>query len=159
MKIAIGSDHHGFVQKEFLLEQHTIGNVHITWHDVGCKSPQDSDYPEYAQYVAHEILSGQADLGVLLCGTGSGMAIAANRLSHIYATVAWNEEIARLAREHDNANILVIPADYVTSEEAKNLVAAWLGARFAGGRHGHRLALIDVLSLPEEDDGGGRCCS
>jgi ribose 5-phosphate isomerase B len=158
MKIAIGSDHRGFAHKAALLAQHSLAGTHVSWHDMGCFTAEDADYPEFAQYVVHAVASGQAELGILLCGTGGGMAIAANRFSHIYATVAWNEEVARLGREHDNTNILVLPADYVTSEQALKIVGAWLGARFAGERHAHRLAMIDVMSMPEDDGCGTGSC-
>lgn len=145
MNIALGSDHHGFAHKEYIKERHHVAGVNVSWHDMGCYTPEDCDYPEFAHAVVHALLSGQSERGILLCGTGAGIAIAANRFNHIYAALAWNEETARLAREHDNANILVIPADYVTSEQAVKMVEAWLGARFLGGRHEHRLMMIDEV--------------
>lgn len=143
MKIAIGSDHHGLMCKELLKKQ--CAGVHV-WIDLGCAASSSAcDYPVYAQAVVQAMASGTADAGVLLCGTGVGMSIAANRCPGIYAGLAWNEEIARLNKEHDNVNVLVLPADYVTPEQAVSMVNAWLAAQFLGGRHQERIDEIKNL--------------
>jgi ribose 5-phosphate isomerase B len=141
MNIALGSDHHGVEYKEFI-KQHITG---YTWIDVGSHSTVPSDYPIYAHAVIKELMSGNAQQGILLCGTGVGMAIAANRCPGVYAGLAWNEEIARLNKEHDNVNVLVIPADYVTELQVVAMVRTWLQAPFLGGRHQDRIDLIDRI--------------
>lgn len=138
-RIAIGVDHRGFELKTVLVKELLD---RVTWIDVGTFSAERTDYPPFAQKVVHLIQSGEADLGVLACGSGVGIAIAANRYPHIYAGVAWNEAVARSAKEDDNVNILVLPADFI-SDQAMLLVKAWLGAEFKGGRYQKRLEMID----------------
>lgn len=139
-RIAIGSDHRGFALKEYL-QQH----IDATWRDVGCNSAQACDYPLYVPPVCTAVRAGEVDYGILLCGSGVGMAIAANRFVGIYAALVWSPETARLSKEHDNANILVLPADFITDTDAVLCVQAWLGATFLGGRHQRRLEEIDAL--------------
>lgn len=147
MHIVIGADHRGFQLKEDIM-QHVVEMPDaeiITWIDVGCYSEAVCDYPEQAKYVVDMIQSGQAELGVLICGTGVGMSIAANRFSGIYAGLAWNEEIARLNREHDNVNVLVLPGDYLTIHQTSSIINAWLSASFMGERYEHRIEQIDAF--------------
>jgi len=139
MKIAIGTDHHGFVGKEFIKEQITG----VEWLDMGTFDEERTDYPIFAKKVSEALLSGEAQQGVLLCGTGVGMAIAANRFPKIYAGLAWNEEIARLAKEDDNVNVLVLPADYLLNDQMVAMVKAWRDAQFNEGRYAKRIAMID----------------
>lgn len=141
MKLAIGSDHRGYTLKARIIE--TLDT--IEWNDVGCFSPDSCDYPEYAKKVVTALRSGAASAGVLLCGTGVGMAIAANRFNGIYAALAWNAEIARLSKEHDNANVLVLPARYLIPDHACLMIREWSEAVFAGGRHQRRIEHIDTL--------------
>ena len=145
MNIAIGTDHRGFALKNEIerLLTHMPDNKQIKWLDVGCFSDVYCDYPIAAKHVVDAIRNKQADVGVLLCGTGVGMTVAANRFAHIYAALVWTEELARLARQHDNANILVLPADYITASSAIDMVRIWLTATFEGGRHQHRIEEID----------------
>lgn len=141
MKIAIGSDHRGFEQKEFIQKNLVISQRE--WIDVGCTSSARCDYPEFAQRVAQIIQNGQADMGVLLCGTGVGMSIAANRFKGIYAGLAWNETIAKLNKEHDKVNVLVLPSDFISSEQAVAMITVWITAEFSGGRYQKRIDVID----------------
>lgn len=145
MKIAIGADHRGFQLKNGIQQALTkFGeDKKIQWVDVGCFSAECCDYPLDAQQVVQAMRNGEAELGVLLCGTGAGMAITANRFAGIYASLVWTPELARLARQHDNANILVLPADYVIKEQAVAMIQAWLEASFEGGRHQRRIDEID----------------
>lgn len=147
MYIVIGADHRGFHLKQSIMEQleKTPDHKTISWIDVGCQSDQHCDYPEISLRAVTVIKQGQAALGVLLCGTGVGMTIAANRFSGIYAGLAWNEEIGRLNREHDNVNILVLPADYISSHQACTIINAWLGASFSGLDHKKRIEQIDAF--------------
>ena len=116
----------------------------ISWIDVGAFNEERSDYPLFAQLVCKEIVQGNAKFGVLVCGTGVGMAIAANRFRGIYAALAWNEHVARLSKEDDNANVLVLPSDFVSPEESIAMIRAWLSAKFQAGRYQQRLAMIDT---------------
>ena len=125
MKIAIGADHRGYELKQAIQAALTS----FDWHDCGTHSIERTDYPIYAQAVVKELLTGTVSAGVLLCGTGIGMAIAANRHPGIYAALAWSSAIAIRAKEEDAANILVLPADYVTVEQAVTMIKAWLAAR------------------------------
>jgi ribose 5-phosphate isomerase B len=145
LTLALGSDHRGFEQKEFLRKSSVIGNSTITWLDVGAFTQERSDYPEFAIKACRAMLAGKANGAILLCGTGVGMSIVANRFVGIYAGLAWNVEIARLDKEHDNANVLVIPSDYVTIKQVIEMTEAWLAADFLGERHKKRLEMIDAL--------------
>ena len=138
-KIAIGTDHRGFAHKEYVLKNLT----NIAWVDVGAFSGERSDYPIFADQAVNLILTNTVSAAVLLCGSGSGMTIAANRHRGIYAAVAWLPEIARAVKEDDNANILVIPADYVTAQQTETIVQSWLTATFKNGRYRERLQMID----------------
>ncbi len=140
MKIAIGADHKGFVQKELIIKSL---NTSIDWIDVGTFDTQRTDYPIFAQKVAQLIQKKEVEAGVLLCGTGIGMAIAANRFTSIYAGLAWNKEIAILAKEDDNVNVLVIPSDFVSDDQLIPIIASWLGAQFKGERYQQRLDIVN----------------
>ncbi len=138
VRIAIGADHRGFVLKEFL-KQH----VHYQWIDVGTTHVEKTDYPIFAQAVVSQITQGKADYGILLCGSGAGMVIAANRTPGIRAAVAWNVDVARAIKADDNCTILVLPADYISSEVALELVHAWMSTQFKAGYYQERLSMID----------------
>ncbi len=142
MKIAIGSDHRGFDQKNIILNYYN-SYPGVDLIDVGTKSEDRTDYPIFAHKVVTLMEKGQADLGILLCGSGVGMAIAANRHKLIYAGVAWNKEVARVGREHDNINLLVLPSDFISDDEVISIIAAWMKASFFGGRYQERLDLIE----------------
>jgi ribose 5-phosphate isomerase B len=139
MKIVIGADHHGFLHKEFIKNYF----AQYEWFDVGTNDQQRTDYPLYSDAAVALLLSGQVDCGILLCGSGGGMAIAANRHTNIYAVVVWNETVAQRCALEDNANVLVIPADFVSGEQAVAMIAVWLATEFKGGRYADRLAMID----------------
>ncbi|MGB8467883.1 MAG: RpiB/LacA/LacB family sugar-phosphate isomerase [Candidatus Babeliales bacterium] len=141
--LAIGTDHRGYALKEQLIAIRTVGSFAITWADVGCNSAERTDYPPYADAVVQEMMSHRARFGILLCGTGHGMAIAANRHKKIYAAVVWHESMAVSAKQDDNANILVFPADSMTVEKVVACITAWLNSAFKGGRYAERLAMID----------------
>jgi ribose 5-phosphate isomerase B len=141
MKIAIGADHRGFMHKEYIRRTMTS----VVWLDVGAYNEQRSDYPLFAEKVCKAMRSGVADVGILICATGVGMAIAANRYPKIYAALAWNKDIAVKSKEHDAANVLVLPSDYVSHQEALNMIDAWLHAFTHGERYQERIAMIDQL--------------
>ena len=139
MKISIGADHRGFALKTRIVDHFDEHE----WLDVGCYAPQRTDYPLFAKRVCQDVLDGTADRGVLLCGSGVGMSVAANRHPKIYAALCWNAEIARMAREDDGTNVLVLPADFVDVETAFNMLDIWLTAEFKGGLYQRRLEMID----------------
>jgi ribose 5-phosphate isomerase B len=139
--ILIASDHAGFALKEALeTELRALG---YAVENLGPASEASTDYADYAHPLAARVSSGEVDRGVLLCGTGLGMSYTANRYPHVRAAVAWTPEIAALAREHNDANVLVLPARFVGTEEGKAILKAWLDTPFAGGRHARRIAKIE----------------
>lgn len=152
IKIALGADHRGFALKTYLSHYTTINNYTVIWHDVGAYNQERSDYPVFSIAVAQLLQEQVVDAGIMACGTGIGMAVAANRFAGVYAGVVWNEAVARLAKQDDNINILVLPADYITHEQGLAFVQIWLDAEFKGGRYAQRIALIDAIT-PEN-----RCC-
>lgn len=139
MTIAIGTDHRGFLHKEYI-KKHM---PHIDWMDVGTDSQERTDYPLFAEQVVMLMQEDIVHYGVLLCGTGGGMAITANRYEKIYAVVAWNVEVAQRCKQEDNANVLVIPSDYVSPDDAVNMIKELLVQKFKGGRYAQRIAMID----------------
>jgi ribose 5-phosphate isomerase B len=145
LTIALGTDHRGYDYKLVIQNGVSLETKHINWIDVGAFSAERSDYPSFAVSVVRAVRSGQAHAGILLCGTGIGMAIAANRFEGIYAGVAWNAEVARRAREEDHVNILVLPADYITPAQSIPIIQAWLEATAKSGRYADRIAMIDKL--------------
>lgn len=143
-RIPIGSDHAGFALKQILVEElHKRG---FDVEDVGTNSDESTDYADYAHPVAREVETGVAQRGVLMCGTGLGMSYAANRHPGVRAAVAWTPEIAKLAREHNDANVLVLPARFVDPDTARAILGAWLDTPFEGGRHTRRIAKIEDVS-------------
>lgn len=140
-RIPIGADHAGFELKEKL--KAVLMDLGYEVEDVGTNSAASTDYADYAHPVAHEVETGQARRGVLLCGTGLGMAYAANRHPHVRAAVAWNREIAALARLHNDANILVLPARCISDAEGVDILKTWLDTPFEGGRHERRIEKIE----------------
>lgn len=139
LKIAIGSDHRGFDLKQKIIMAHK----EISWIDVGCYGYEPVDYPDYSHAVCEAVLSRKAHYGILLCGSGIGMSIAANRYPGIYAALCWNETIAREAKEDDNANILVLSADIVDENKAADIIKSWISASFKGGNYEQRLRKIE----------------
>ena len=141
-KIPIGADHAGFPLKQKLVDElKKLGYEPI---DVGTNSLDSTDYPDYAHPVAQQVEAGSAKRGVLLCGTGLGMSYAANRHHGVRAAVAWTPEIAQLARQHNDANVLVLPARFVSEDEGVAILKAWLDTPFEGGRHSRRVAKIET---------------
>ncbi|QEM14561.1 ribose 5-phosphate isomerase B [Mucilaginibacter rubeus] len=138
LKIAIGSDHAGYEYKQILTE--TLSSIEVK--DFGTYSSESVDYPDFAHPVANAVESGECDLGILICGAANGVAITANKHQNIRAAICWKEEIAVLARSHNNANIVCVPARFVTPEEAKVIVTTFLNTEFEGGRHANRVEKI-----------------
>ena len=140
MKIALSSDHRGFSAKE-RIKAMLIGMGHeIT--DFGCNNQASCDYPDTALPAATSIANGEAELGILMCGTGIGTSIAANKVAGIRAALCHDELTAALSRRHNNANVLCLPADLLGEELIKRVVHVWLDTEFEGGRHERRLSKI-----------------
>ena len=141
MTIAIASDHAGFELKSALR-----GELTKLGHDVrdfGCFSPEPVDYPLFIRPAAAAVAQGQCERGIVIGGSGNGEAMVANRIPGIRCAVCWNGEIARLARAHNDANVVSLGARVITLEEAMTIVRVWLETPFEGGRHARRIALID----------------
>lgn len=148
MKIALASDHAGYAEKERL--KPILRELGAEIEDLGTVSEDSVDYPDYARLVGEEVARGQAEQGLLVCGSGAGMAIAANKVPGVRAVVAWNEESARLARQHNDANVLAVGARFNTPEEIERIVRAWFAARFEGGRHTARVEKIKQIEAHRE---------
>ncbi|MBC8053158.1 MAG: ribose 5-phosphate isomerase B [Sphingobacteriaceae bacterium] len=138
LSIAIGSDHAGFEYKELLrgfLESSAL-------KDFGAYNADSADYPDFAHPVAAAVESGEFAFGILVCGSANGVAITANKHQGIRAAICWTEEIAELARKHNNANVLCIPARFISTELAKAITDKFLTTEFEGGRHANRVNKI-----------------
>ncbi len=143
MKIAIGADHAGFALKDQVRDALRQAGHEVV--DVGTNSAESTDYPDYAGAVAHDVVSGAADRGVLVCSTGVGMSIAANKVDGIRAALAVNPEEVRLTRAHNDANIITIGARYTDAQTANEMVRVFLETPFEGGRHARRIGKIALL--------------
>ncbi|MEI6311347.1 MAG: ribose 5-phosphate isomerase B [Bacteroidota bacterium] len=143
MKISIGSDHAGFEYKTSIIS--FLQELNHQVKDQGTANTDSCDYPDYAHPVANDVENKEADFGVLICGSANGVAMTANKHQAIRAAIAWNREISELARHHNDANIICIPARYITIEEAKEIVYAFLATDFDGGRHLKRVEKIAIL--------------
>ena len=144
MKIAIGSDHAGYDLKLIVMDYLGVNGFDIV--DAGCKSSTSCDYPRFAHDVCELIMKGEAPLGILICGTGIGMSMSANRYKGIRAALCANEYHAKMSRAHNDANILCLGSRVIGSELDLSIVAAWLNSNFEGDRHLRRVNLIDELS-------------
>jgi ribose 5-phosphate isomerase B len=139
MKLAIGSDHAGFEYKEkikgLLEKKHQV-------KDFGTHTTESADYPDFAHPVSLSVENKEHDLGILVCGSANGVAITANKHQGIRAAICWNEELASLARKHNNANVLCIPARFVDFEVTEKIIEKFLSTEFEGGRHSTRIGKI-----------------
>ena len=140
-RIPIGSDHAGFELKEKL--EAVLMGLGYAVDDVGTHSTASTDYPDYAHPVAAQVEQGRAKRGILLCGTGLGMSYAANRHHGVRAAVAWTPEVAALSRQHNDSNVLVLPARFLSEAEATRILTTWLETPFEGGRHASRVKKIE----------------
>lgn len=138
ISIAIGADHAGFEYKSMLLDFLKENNI----KDFGTYGTESVDYPDFAHPVADAVEKGEYAIGILICGSANGVAITANKHQGIRAAICWNEELAELARSHNNANILCIPARFISKEEAKNICTKFINSSFEGGRHANRVNKI-----------------
>lgn len=143
MRVILGSDHGGIHLKQEL--KSLLEEMGISYTDEGCNCTDSVDYPDYAAPVAHKVAAGEYDLGILVCGTGIGMSIAANKVKGIRCAVVSDEFSARMSREHNNANILALGERVVGPDLAKSIVRTWLTTEFAGDRHARRVDKIAQL--------------
>lgn len=137
LTIAIGADHGGFILKDEIVKY--LKDLGYKTVDVGCNAEDSVDYPDFAEAVSEKIVSGEAERGILVCGTGIGMSIAANRHLEIRAAVCHDEYTARMAKEHNNANVLCLGARVLGKLVAVEIVKAWIETEFAEGRHQRRI--------------------
>ncbi len=147
MKIALASDHAGYAEKERL--KPLLSDLGLEVEDFGTVSEESVDYPDYARRVAEAVARGEAEQGLLVCGSGTGMAIAANKVRGVRAAVAWSEETARLARQHNDANVLAVGARTTPHEEIPKIVRAFFETKFDGGRHTARVEKIKQMETEE----------
>ncbi len=140
MKIAIGADHAGFHYKEKLVKHLTDKGIEV--QDFGTFSTDSVDFPDFAHPTAEAVEKGNADFGILLCGSGQGVNMTANKHRGVRSALCWNTDIARLTRQHNNANIIALPARFVAYEYAVEMVEIFLNTEFEGGRHEKRIGKI-----------------
>ena len=139
--LLVASDHAGFEMKEKL--KASLDELGVAYRDLGVMSADPVDYPDQARKVAEAVSRGEAERGLLVCGSGQGMAMAANRYRGVRAALAADEETARLSREHNDANVLALGGRLIDAERARRILEVWLKTPFAGGRHAARVAKID----------------
>jgi ribose 5-phosphate isomerase B len=141
MTIALGSDHAGFEYKQMLT--HWLRDNGYEVRDFGTHSPDSVDYPDFVHPLAEAITSGELERGILICGSANGVCITANKHRGIRAAIAWEPELASLARQHNDANILCVPARFISEEQARAIASQFLNTAFEGGRHQSRVNKID----------------
>ncbi|RMH66641.1 MAG: ribose 5-phosphate isomerase B [Calditrichaeota bacterium] len=144
MKVGIGSDHAGFVMKEAIIK--FLEEKKIEFIDYGTFKEESVNYPDYALKVSKAVTDGDVDYGILICGTGIGMSITANKVKGIRAALCHNEETARMSRLHNNANVLCLGGRVLEESLALKMVELWLNTSFEGGRHENRIKLISTLT-------------
>lgn len=145
MKISIGCDHAAFELKE-KVKQYLSEKQGIELKDYGCYSEERCDYPDFAHSVAEDVQNNNCEFGILMCGSGNGITMTANKWSGVRAALCWSSEIANMARLHNDANILTMPGRYISEEEAFKCVEEFLNTGFEGGRHSGRIAKIPLKS-------------
>lgn len=142
MKIVIGSDHAGFSLKEFLKKYFSEKGYVVI--DKGTYSTDSVDYPDYGHAIANAVLNKECDFGIAICGSGNGINMAVNKHKGIRGALCWNAEIARLAKQHNNANVISLPGRFIDEKTAIDILEAYINAEFEGGRHQKRVEKIDM---------------
>ena len=143
MKVIVGSDHAGFEAKNHAISWLKRKGYEV--EDAGAYSDESTDYPDHAHALSKRVNSGDISLGVLICGSANGVAMTANKYPNVRAAICWLPEIAALARQHNNANVCCLPARFITSEEQVNIMEAFFGSEFEGGRHARRVDKIACI--------------
>lgn len=141
MKVAIGADHAGFEEKENIKK--VLDEIGIEYVDLGTNSLDSVDYPNFGKSVGEAVANGEVERGIVVCGSGIGISIAANKVHGVRAALVWNEETAKLSRQHNDANVLAIGARTTPKGTIPNIVKAWFETDFEGGRHQKRVDLIE----------------
>ena len=142
MKIAIGNDHAGTAYKQAIVAYLQTQKIEVI--NVGTDSSDSVDYPDFAHPIGQMIDKGEVDFGIVICGSGNGIAMTVNKHQKVRCALCWNKEIAQLARQHNNANVLSIPARYTAIEQALEIVKTFLNTDFEGGRHQNRVNKICI---------------
>lgn len=148
--IGLASDHAGYALKGVI--QKKLEEAGVSVYDYGCNSEESCDYPDYAHPLAEAVEKGACDFGISICGSGNGIQMTANKHQQVRAALCWIPEIASLARKHNNANILSLPARFVTTDEALKMVDVFFSTDFEGGRHQRRIDKIPVEALVEKGE-------
>lgn len=141
--IALGSDHGGYKLKEEIKKY--LDEIDIEYKDFGTDSEDRCDYPIYAEEVAKAVQKKECEKGILICGTGFGVSIVANKFKGIRCASCWNEEVAKLLKGHNNANIIALPGRFINISQAIVILRAWIATEFMGGRHSERLQMIENI--------------
>ena len=141
--IAIGSDHAGYKMKQYIIDN--LGEEGYKFRDFGTNSEDSVDYPDYIHPLAKAINDGSIDKGIILCGTANGVAMTANKYGNVRAAICWNEDVVKFARQHNDANILALPARFISCEEALNFTRLFFSTDFEGGRHERRVKKISAI--------------
>jgi ribose 5-phosphate isomerase B len=142
MTISIGSDHAGFCLKKDVIEYLQAKNIKVL--DKGCYSEERADYPDHGHAVADSVINKECELGIVICGSGNGINMSVNKHKGIRGALCWNSEVAALARQHNDANIMALPARFMNKEEAFKCADAFLKEKFEGGRHQDRVEKIEI---------------
>lgn len=142
LRVALASDHAGYNLKQTVIRFLTENGVQV--HDFGCYSTDSCDYPDFAHPCAAAVENGEYDYGIVICSTGNGICMTANKHQHIRAALCWETRLAELARQHNNANILGLPANFVTEDKALDIVHTFFSTDFEGGRHQRRIDKIPL---------------
>jgi len=140
MKVAIGCDHAGYELKDHLIEQLRSKDIEVNDH--GTNGPDSVDYPDFGHAVCKEVESNDVDFGILICGTANGMTMTANKHAGIRCGLCWEPEIAALTKQHNNANVIALPARFLSLEKGWDIVEAYINATYEGGRHQRRIDKI-----------------
>ncbi len=143
ISISIGSDHAGFELKKQIIDY--LKSKSFIVIDKGCFSEERADYPDFAHHTAESVITKESEFGILMCGSGNGINMTANKHKGIRAALCWTSEIAAMARQHNDANVLVLPARYITISEALKCVDVFLTEKFEGGRHQERIEKIELV--------------
>ena len=141
--IALGSDHGGYKLKEEIKKY--LDEIGIKYKDFGTNSDERCDYPEYAEKVAKSIQKNECDKGILVCGTGFGMSIVANKFKGIRCASCWNEDVAKLLKEHNDANIIALPGRFISVSQGIAILRTWIASEFSEGRHKERVQMIKEI--------------
>ena len=141
--IALGSDHGGYKLKEEIKKY--LDEIGLEYKDFGTHNEERCDYPEFAEKVAKAVQSKECEKGILVCGTGFGVSIVANKFKGIWCACCWNDDVAKLLKEHNNANVLALPGRFINVSQAIVILRTWIAAEFMAGRHSERLQMIENI--------------